>query len=199
MNIVDLSIPTLDNANRAITNFDTDDRYGPAERVLSRVFLNHPFNNTIEDVLIKVVILNALYNTNILAVMEMARHILDLKVDDDLAIAAPQLVDRIANIRIRNKTRRNYSFATKYCNWHRPEDYPIYDGYVERLLLDYQRRYSFANFTKADIQDYLKYKAILTAFKVQFKLNDLSFKQIDKFLWWTSKNLELRKLDKTKS
>jgi hypothetical protein len=188
---VTLSIPTPDIVSQAIARFDSDDRYGPADRVLSSVFSHHPFNDALEDVLIKVVLLNGLYNTNVFAVTDMARHIRDLGIDVDLATSSPGLVDRIAKLRIRDKTRRHYSFATKYCSWHRPEDYPIYDGLVEKLLWLYRRQYSFAEFAKPDLRDYPRYKAVLTAFRVHFRLEDLSFKQIDKFLWWTSKDLGL--------
>jgi len=186
-----LPIPTTDIVLNLIARFDSDHRYGPADRVLSRVFTHHPFNDALEDVLIKVVLLNGLYNTNVLAVMDMACHIRDLGIDVDLATSSSGLVDRIARLRIGDKTRRHYSFATKYCNWHRPEDYPIYDALVEKLLLLYQQQYSFAEFAKPDLRDYPRYKAIMAAFRVHFSLEDLSFKQIDKFLWWTSKDLGL--------
>jgi hypothetical protein len=174
-----------------VARFDEDDRYGPADRVLSRVFSHHPRNDELEDVLIKVVLLNGLYNTNVFAVMEMACHIRELRIDDDLAAASTLLVDRIAKLTIRGRTRRHYSFATKYCSWHRPDDYPIYDGLVGRLLLAYSREHHFAEFSRPDLQDYSKYKATLAALRLHFDLAALSFKQLDKFLWYTSKDLAL--------
>ena len=186
-----LPVPTPDLVHQAVARFDEDDRYGPADRVLSRVFSHHPRNDELEDVLIKVVLLNGLYNTNVFAVMEMACHIRELRIDDDLAAASTLLVDRIAKLTIRGKTRRHYSFATKYCSWHRPDDYPIYDGLVGRLLLAYSREHHFAEFSRPDLQDYSKYKATLAALRLHFDLAALSFKQLDKFLWYTSKDLAL--------
>jgi hypothetical protein len=174
-----------------VARFDEDDRYGPADRVLSRVFAHHPRNDELEDVLIKVVLLNGLYNTNVFAVMDMASHIRELRIDDDLAAASTVLVDRIARLTIRGKTRRHYSFATKYCSWHRPDDYPIYDSLVERLLWAYSREHHFAEFSRPDLQDYSKYKAAVAALRLHFGLAALSFKQLDKFLWYTSKDLAL--------
>ena len=186
-----LPVPTPDLVHQAVARFDEDDRYGPADRVLSRVFSHHPRNDELEDVLIKVVLLNGLYNTNVFAVMEMACHIRELRIDDDLAAASTLLVDRIAKLTIRGRTRRHYSFATKYCSWHRPDDYPIYDSLVERLLWAYFREHRFAEFSRPDLQDYSKYKAVVAALRLYFGLSALSFKQLDKFLWFTSKDLAL--------
>lgn len=46
----------------------------------------------------------------------------------------PDLIEKIANVEIGGKRRRNYSFATKYCNFHRPNVYPIYDSLVVGVL-----------------------------------------------------------------
>jgi hypothetical protein len=46
----------------------------------------------------------------------------------------PDLIERIANVEISGKRRRNYSFATKYCNFRRPDVYPIYDSLVAGVL-----------------------------------------------------------------
>jgi hypothetical protein len=184
-----LPIPTRDTVLEAAARFDLDPRSGPADRVLHRVFSHHPENVQLEDVLIKVVLLNGLYNTNVFALMDMASHIVALQVDPDLAGGSLTLVDRIARLTIRAKTRRHYSFATKYCSWHRPEVYPIYDTLVEELLWRYRAQNRFVEFSRPDMQDYAKYKSILEAFGRHFGLAGLSFKQIDKFLWYTAKDL----------
>jgi hypothetical protein len=184
-----LPIPTPDMVLEAAARFDQDPRSGPADRVLHRVFSHHPLNRDLEDVLIKVVLLNGLYNTNVFALMEMASHIVGLGVDPDLAAGSLAVVDRVASLTIRGKTRRHYSFATKYCSWHRPDAYPIYDGLVERLLWRYRAQNRFAEFSRPDMQDYAKYRSILEAFIRHFELADLSFKQVDKFLWYTAKVL----------
>jgi len=184
-----LPIPTSRLVSEAIARFESDARYGPSDRVLSRVFSHHPNNDALEDVLIKVVLLNGLYNTNVFAITDMALHIQGLAIDPELARASPDLVDNIACLEIRGKTRRHYSFATKYCSSHRPAEYPIYDSLVERLLWAYRAQYPFAQFARPDLQDYPKYVAILTKFRAYFKLQEVSFKELDKFLWFTSKDM----------
>jgi hypothetical protein len=189
MTIRTLPIPTPDLVDQAVARFDEDDRYGPADRVLSRVFTANPGNTSLDDVLIKVVLVNSLYNTNVFAVMEMASHILRANIDKDLATASTEIVQRIAELTIGAKTRRHYSFATKYCSWHRLDQYPIYDSLVERLLWAYRNQHSFASFSRPDLQDYPKYKNVIVAFRDHFGLGEVSFKRLDKFLWFTSKDL----------
>lgn len=180
--------PTPDLVTQANARFDQDDRYGTADRILSRVFSHHPRNAEFEEVLIKVVLLNGLYNTNVLAVTDMARHIQQLGIDEELAVGSTDVVGCIAALTIRGKTRRYYSFATKYSSWHRPDQYPIYDSLVERLLWLYQAQFSFANFRRPELRHYENYKAVVSAFRRYFGLDDFTFKQLDKFLWVTSKD-----------
>jgi hypothetical protein len=189
MTTPNLPIPTPGLVDEAVARFDQDDRYGPADRVLSREFSAAPRNSSLDDVLIKVVLLNSLYNTNVYAVMEMASHILRANIDEDLARASPQIVHTIAELTAGGKTRRHYSFASKYCSWHRPDQYPIYDSLVERLLWAYRKQHSFASFRRPDLQDYTKYKNVIVAFRDHFGLRDIPFKRLDKFLWFTSKDL----------
>ena len=184
-----LPIPTSKLLSQAVARFDSDARYGPSDSVLSRVFSHQPNNDVLQDILIKVVLLNGLYNTNVFAVTAMALHIQNLGIDPELAPASPDLVDKIAWLKIGENSRRHYSFATKYCSWHRPAEYPIYDSLVERLLWAYRAQHSFAQFARQDPQDYPKFKAILTKFRSYFELEEVSFRELDKFLWFTSKDL----------
>lgn len=43
-------------------------------------------------------------------------------------------IEEIATVEIRGKARRNYSYATKCCAFHRPDLYPIYDSLVVQVL-----------------------------------------------------------------
>ena len=186
-----LVLPNADLVIQANERFDHDERFAAADRILSRVFSHHPQNDRIDDVLMKVVLLNGLYNTNVFAVMEMAAHIRRLAIDESVSVASTEVVGRIAALTIRTKTRRHYSFATKYCSWHRPEEYPIYDSLVERLLWLYQRQTSFSDFRRPQLQEYEVYKGVISVFREHFLLQQFTFRQLDKFLWLTSKDLLL--------
>lgn len=165
------------------SRFDMDDRYGPVERVLARIFADHPSNIGLEDVLTKVVLLNGLYNTNVFAVLDMAKHICGLDIDSQLSEALPDAVDRIALLTVSGITRRHYSFATKYCSWHSPHRFPIFDSRVEWLIWQYQRADHFATFQRLELHLYSHYRDVIEAFRRSYGLEECSFKEIDKFLW----------------
>jgi hypothetical protein len=53
-------------------------------------------------------------------------------VDSALAAGSPEIFDKIARVTIRGKEHNFFSFATKYCSWHYPEVYPIWDSRVDK-------------------------------------------------------------------
>jgi hypothetical protein len=119
----------------------------------------------------------------------MAKHIHNLQIDSDLKAGSPSIVKGVAALTIRRKTRRHYSFATKYCSWHFPEKFPIFDNVVGKLLWNYQTHYSFGSFERADLKEYERYKEVLEAFKHHFSLETFAFREIDRFLWYYGKDL----------
>jgi hypothetical protein len=163
---------------RAIEEFDRDDRYGPADQILTRIFGDFPSNRHFEHVLLKVVLLNSLYSTNIYATTDMSRHILSLGVDDRLASGAPDLVEAVSTITVKGIKRRHYSFSTKFCSWHRPELYPIFDSLVAGVLRQYRDRDRFASFAQADLRDYAKYRSAIVSFRSHYGLTEFSFKEV---------------------
>ena len=168
-----------------IRRYDSDRKASGADRALATLFEHFPQNTRPEEVLVKVVALNGLYRTNVFHVVDVAAHIVGVRPDHELSKGSAALVDAIAGVEINGKPIRYYSFATKYCNWHRPDAYPIYDSFVEKVLWAYQSQYPFAAFKRADLQkEYSVFKGIVQGFRIQFGLTHLSFKELDKFLWF---------------
>jgi len=153
------------------------------ENALVELFEVFPKNQTLEHILLKVAALNSLYNTNIYATYTVAEHIHRLNIDPKLAAHSLDLVNEIAVVIISGKTRRNYSFASKYCSWHLPEIYPIYDNIVEYMIWNYQKSDQFMRFRRNELQDYVRYREIIGVFRNFYSLEQYSFKEIDKFLW----------------
>ena len=81
------------------------------------------------------------------------------------------------------KRRCNYSFATKYCSWHRPGFYPIYDSRVDYVLRVYARQKSFSKFTQETLWNYPEFHRVVCDFRHSFGLESYSFKETDKFLY----------------
>jgi len=153
------------------------------EEVLSELFGKYPENHSLRDVLIKSTALDSLYSTNIYAIVGVARRIVEANIDDELRKGATEVVEKIARVEVGGKIRTNYSFASKYCHWHQPEMYPIYDSYVDQLLWAYHVQHKFETFKQADLRYYPRYKEIIESFRKSYNLTQFGFKDLDKFLW----------------
>ena len=178
-----LIAPTPDHVRAGIDRFDSDPRSRSAEDAVSLVFRRWPNNVNYHEVLVKVIVLNRLYSTNIYDPYTVAQHILTLAFDDRLIAGDPALVGELASVQFGQRTRVLYSFATKYCAWHQPDLFQVYDSYVDRLLWEYRRAFQFAEFRRDDLRDYRRYVAVVQALRDRFGLHGFSRKEIDKFLW----------------
>jgi len=180
--------PTPDLVVSYVTRFEQKG-FSVADEAISKLFQAFPYNQKIEDVWLKVVALNGLYNTNIYATYDVAKRIYELNIEAQLEQRSPEVVNQIALVKIRGKTRRNYSFASKYCSWHVPDAYPIYDSFVERLIWAYEKRDRFAQLRRTDLQDYPRYKETIESFRDFYGLAQFDFKKLDKFLWLYGKEV----------
>ncbi|MEV4769920.1 hypothetical protein [Micromonospora humida] len=170
-------------------------RGGDNEKIdaaLRATFEAMPQNTDIGAVGVKVAALNSLYATGMLGVLQVARHIVSL--DIDAAIDQPDMkrdvIERIARVSFHGKMRRNYSFATKYCSFHRPDLYPIYDSLVaETLNTLLKQGEAFDDFAPGERwrDDYAVWDRSISRFRAHYGLEDFSIREIDKYLWTLAK------------
>lgn len=178
--------PTVGEIEKYLKQWDSLENYVDQENSLNKLFFDLiPENKLIEDILIKCSTLNDFYSTNIFSIFPVAKHILQLDIDKRLQEGDLTLVNDIADVKDLN--RRFYSFASKYCSHHNPEQFPIYDSYVNKVLMHFKKVDGFANFTNQDLQDYIKFRDILINFKVYYSLEQYSLKELDKYLWLLGK------------
>lgn len=196
-----LGIPNAQLVREACEKFDRENE--TSERALAELFAAYPANENSSQVLLKVVALNSLYSTRILAVLKLANHIAEqgTRIDAALAAGSPEAVETIAADGQIDLTF--YSFATKYCNWHKPDSYPIYDSRVDKYLWGLKKQGLFHSEKLAERGDLWSYPAfclVMTSFREEFGLEMFSFKEIDKFLWsqgeaiWALADEEAREL-----
>jgi hypothetical protein len=183
-----LEKPTKELIENYIEKFTQDKRYLLADKAIINLFSAFPNNKKLEDILLKISVINDLYSTNIFGTYRMAKHIQSLNIDHKLKEGNPDLVNEIAKghgIRTKKKnTELNfYSFATKYCNWHNQESYAIYDSFVEKVLIYFKRKDNFSTFRHADLKEFKKYKKVINDFLAFYDLSKYNLKEIDKFLW----------------
>lgn len=165
------------------------ENYVQQESCLNKLFTKtYPLNNNLDDVLIKVCSLNDFYSTNIFSPFTVARHIVNLNVDEKLKQDRLEVVNEIANVTMTgNKNKNFYSFATKYCSHHKPTIYPIYDSFVDKMLIYFRNTDKFYSFHKNDLKEYPKYRKILIEFRKFYQIENFDLKEIDKYLWQIGK------------
>jgi hypothetical protein len=174
--------PTPTYVRRRLNTYIRD-RYYSADPAIDLVFDRWPENSDRPQVLAKVTVLNALYGTRIFDVYPVVDRILSLKLDDRLRSGDETIVDDVAHVKLGGRTRVLLSFASKYCAWHQPKQFQIFDSRVVRTLCEYRKAYSFGGFTRYGLRDYPTFARVIGQFRNFFGLNHFTRKEIDKFLW----------------
>ena len=151
---------------------------------LTLLFSENPRNTEVGEVLAKTATLNALYSTNIFGLVAAAKHIIAAQIDPLLADESPKAATSLERMTFETKSRRTYSFATKYCSWRKPNVYPIYDQFVGTALLRYAAQSRFGSFTSADLFRYESFLRIMNAFVACYDLQACSLREEDYFLWF---------------
>lgn len=170
--------PTIQAIEHAVQDFEVNHL---VETALRQLWDHFPVNTDPAQVYLKVIALNQIYSTRIrtIELETLVEHIVDLKIDSLLDAGSADVVDQMAAC---PNIRKCFSFATKYCHWHRPKLYPIWDGNVDAALWAYShQKDSFRKYHRDGYQ-YADFREIINAFLAHYQL-DVSFKDLDKFLW----------------
>ena len=187
---IDIPTPTVDEVEKYLKSWKRleDQKYKCQEESLDLLFKKLcPKNTELKHILLKCASLNDFYSTNIFSVYPVAKHILSLKnIDERLKSYDPLLVSEIQKVSISDVEKNFYSFASKYCSHHNPNDYPIYDSYVDEVLR-YFRNKKDLSFRNDDLKDYDKFKSVILTFRDKFSLQKYNLKQIDRYLWQLGK------------
>ncbi len=191
--------PSKKEVEKYLENWKKLPNYVAQENSLNKLFFDTYRHNTdINKILIKVSSLNDFYSTNIKYVFEVAKHIeINIKnIDYRLKNGDETLVNEITRVYIERKEKNinYYSFATKYCSHHNPEDFPIYDSYLDKILWYFKKTDEFDSFSRKDLKDYGKYKEILLTFKEYYDIDEYSLKDLDRYLWQLGKDARHAKL-----
>jgi len=209
------TVPNPSSVSDACERFNKE--YAVVERALAELFRQYPTNDDEAHVLLKVVALNRLYSAGILAVEGVARLIYEHRQEVDGALKAdppsPEAVDKIVELTFLGAGRRCWAFATKYCSWHRPESYPIWDSRVALYLqslkgncftrpdnwteypqfADYGGRAADGRWRPDNWTYYREFVVLMNRFKDFYNLRSFTFKEIDEFLWLSGEELRTRR------
>jgi hypothetical protein len=175
-----LPVPTPAVVKAECDAFDQENEL--TEKALRKLRTKFPLNTDEAEVLLKALVLNKLYSTRVndADIPPLAHHIAGLNIDPLLDKGSLDVVDQIMNCPGLDK---EYSFATKFCSWHNPTAYPIYDGNAEACVWAYQKQDKFGKFRRQDLRRYEVWVETVKAFRTHYGLGRLPFRELDKFLW----------------
>ena len=176
-----LDPPTLDYVCSQIEEFEAENK--DVEKALRDLVDHFPSNTDTSQVLLKVVAINTLYGTQIRDVLTATNRIIECKIEERVKDGDAGVVDQIATMHFNGKLRYNYSFATKYCSWHQPDLYPLYDSRVAFCLNAYNSQDHFATFTQDGLWKYETFRNVICAFRNHYGLTSFTFKKLDEFLF----------------
>lgn len=181
--IKEVIAPYLDNFRNAEGYFEDDDR-------CLRYFRHNPINVDAQEILLKI---SAMDHTEIDDIVRnrqiVADHIASLQIDDALQQGSPEIVNKIAQIDYGGKTTNLYAFATRFCNWHNIEVYPIYDKTMEKILELFMENINNQKPSREDIFHYPTFKEMMMDMQTSLDLMDYNFKELDKFIWISGKQI----------
>lgn len=185
---VSIPTPSITTVQSYLTKWKTLDKYVHQEEALNHLFQKLcPSNSDLLSVLLKVSALNDFYTTNIYDTHSVAAHILTLNCDHRIKAGDGSLVNEMALVKV-GKTERNFfSFASKYCNHHHQEPFPIFDSYVERMLWHFQGVDQFATFKRPELRRYSRFVELIGGFRTYYGLVQFSLREIDIYLWLAGK------------
>lgn len=166
--------------------------FADRDRILERMF-RASSNADFDAVYLKCTVLNDFYSTRIPSdeLAKIAKKIVKnhVQIDAWLAAGADNVIDAISNY----GSRCNYSFATKYANWHNHLDFPIYDSFVRELLYCLRQCAMPDLFSsKGSLKEYGCLRDVLMKVVDQYNLtfckdangiDMINYKLLDKFLW----------------
>jgi hypothetical protein len=170
-------IPSKKDAEWFITTWREVGKFSSTVDAMFKICQQYPNNNNLEEVLIKCAVIDNFSSTNVFDLYTMANHIVGKHIDEKLEKGDYSLVNDIAKVGIGGKLRNFYSFATKYCHYHKPKRFAIYDRYVAKVLC------FFLNKKEDDLKDYETFMKALNDFSKRYSLEKYENDDLDKYLW----------------
>lgn len=115
------------------------------ERALASLKLRFP-EFSLEETLLKVTCVNALYRTNVLAIHRLVKHAVEVLRQADLTLAGPELIEELAvPPQSDGKVHRHHSFGSKFAHFFiDSERIPIMDSYAVNMIKFHLERTSMA-------------------------------------------------------
>jgi len=151
-------------------------------------------NKNLSNVRYKIDLVDKLYNCNLKldkrrVTIEIVNLNIDEKFDKEDTVS---VVQKIANIKFPDYGRSvGYVFSSKFCHFHYPSKFPIYDQYARRAL----SKLCGKNLSHYE-NNYKQFKMDMDILISKLSWHS-SYKKMDEFLWLYGQWLLWKKMDKT--
>ncbi len=169
--------------------FSAEEGFFESDHRNLRFFQENPHNTDHETISLKISDVNDQELAHANAELVMANHIQSLTIDEALSKGEAEIVPRIAHLRFQGEKRNFLSFASRYCNYHRPEIYPIYDAISRQLLEIFIKGFSYSKIKPAEIEDYTRFKPAMENLMHSLELPVKHFQELDSFFWCHSREI----------
>ncbi len=170
-------VPSVKDAEWFINTWREVRKFSAPVDAISKICKQYPNNNNLEEVLIKCAVIDNFSSTNVFDLYKMADHIVKKNIDEKLKKGDYSLVNDIAKVEIGGKKRNFYSFASKYCHYHKSDSFAIYDSYVAKVLC------VFLDKKEKELRKYNTFMDALKNFRQRYNLENYEYDNLDKYLW----------------
>lgn len=192
VNLSSIPRPSCAEADRYLKRWNEDENLLYSDVLLKKLFKEtYPENTSVYEIFIKATALNSVYSTHVDSFYSVAQTILSLNIDERLRDGDETLVADMLSSLKETIEKEPFSFVTKYCSFHNPDAFPIYDSYIDKVLWHYKELENFSRYNRNDLDtkhDYSKFKIILADFRRWFGLGKYSTKELDEYLWQFGKD-----------
>ncbi|MEQ8475866.1 MAG: hypothetical protein RIB54_06470 [Fulvivirga sp.] len=159
--------------------------YFTGDAKIKAYFDNNFSNNTAQEIKMKLSCFRVPYLDNLKTGMNiLASFIASLNLEPLMRTGSPDAVNRMTSFVI-EEDLGFLEFATTYCNWHNHEGFPIYREEVQQLLDKLNCSVQLNNKDSYEV-----FSASLRSFRTTYNLEELNFKELDKFIWLFAKKVK---------
>jgi hypothetical protein len=186
-----IEIPSTHEVKKYIALWNGGEKkFSKIDSAINYLFMKYPKNDDINTIFLKCAVIDNIYHTNISQyhnIYDLAEHICNKNVDKKLTAGDDSAVEIIAEY------KNSFSFATKFCSFHNPVQYPIYDSFVCYALEYFNKIDKFIK--KIEVKPYSNFKHAIDEFINYYGLDAenycyAKYKAIDIYLWFIGKDLK---------
>lgn len=194
-----------DSFDSIVKEWKEDELRIPEEAIKDLCTDKYKSQTDINGVIAKISIINQIYSTRVknIDTYWLAKHITNngeklkkyiYSEDEKDRIKAVQIIANSKDSSEENikKMNNHYSFATKYCSFHKPEKFPIYDSYISAVVKANADEGIYDKVTNiTSFKSYENFCEAMGRLKEIFSKElgeNISAKEFDQFLWLYLKN-----------